>query len=654
MGEVWEFRDTIHVRGLLYDAGGNRLVREHSVRIAPDLSDAQARFEELADSLLIGGGASGTPSREGARLSLPAWRAFQSGFAALQRWDLDSAKAGFQRALALDPTYGAAQLWIAQVLAWRGDEPGNWQSYAAGALASEDSLTSRDRMLGTGLLALATGSYADACRIFEEMIGRDSLDFAAWFGLGDCRARDPLVATDSRGDPQFRGSYEAAMRAYRRALEIVPSVHLAFRGQAFHRLPELLYTETNHLRRGYALEKGDTVRFGAFPSMSRDTLEFVPRPLAAVVAAEPGAIPPTIGAAVSRNRELLRDVATTWVRAFPGRADAHETLALVLETLGELTAGRSPDSSALEEVRRARGVATDPVQALRLASTETRFLVKSGQLTRARALADSVLRVNPLPSAESAPHLRGLAALTGHAHLAARLQARAAADYTFLSSDWDEVTVPAELGEAALRLLAYASFGGPLDSVRALEQRIERLIPSYVVPGRRTAARQALLDIPAVLAFPERGATPLHRARAGGNYRLTMQWKLAHGDTAGVREDLHRLGLVQRDVRPGDVSFDATYHEARLRLAVGDTAGATKTLDLSLQALSTLGAGLTEQIPEVATLVRGMVLRAEVAEQVGDSATAARWARDVVALWSDADRELLPMITRMRTIAGVH
>ncbi len=41
LGEVWEFKDTIYVRGLLYDAAGQKLVREQSIRIAPDLSDAQ-------------------------------------------------------------------------------------------------------------------------------------------------------------------------------------------------------------------------------------------------------------------------------------------------------------------------------------------------------------------------------------------------------------------------------------------------------------------------------------------------------------------------------------------------------------------------------------------------------------------------------------
>jgi tetratricopeptide (TPR) repeat protein len=505
------------------------------------------------------------------------------------------------------------------------------------------------------MLALASDEWPRACRKFQEVIARDSLDFAGWFGLGECHAKDPLVVKDSSAESwHFRGSYEAAVRAYRRALEIVPSVHLAFRGQAFHRLPELLYTEPGRIRQGYALRGRDTVRFGAFPSMSRDTLEFVPHPLAEVVAAEPGAIPATIGMAVSRNRELMREIATTWVRAFPGRPDAHEALALVLETLGELSVGRSKDFSALSEVRRARALATEPAQALRLANIETRLLVKSEEMARARALADSVVRTNSSPSLDDARQLRGLAALTGHVHLAARLQERAAADYTFLTSDWEQVTVPLPVSEAALGLLAYSSFGTPVDSIRVLEQRVERLIPSYVVPARRSAARQAMLDIPAVLAFPERGVRPMHRPKAGGNYRLVMQWRLAQGDTAGVREEFRTLREAQRNLRPGDISFDATYHEAWLLLAVHDTAQAAQLLDLSLQAMSTLGSDLLDQLPEAATLVRGMALRAELAARAGDPATARRWARDVLTLWSNADPELQPMITRVRDIAGVH
>jgi hypothetical protein len=451
---------------------------------------------------------------------------------------------------------------------------------------------------------------------------------------------------------KFRGSYHGAATAYRRALEIVPSIYLAFRGEAFSRLPDLLFTESNHFRRGFALAP-DTVRFAAYPSMQRDTLEFLARPLAEVVAAKPGAIPSSVNAALSHNRELLRDIATSWVKAFPDRPEPHETLALVLETLGELSAGRSKDFSALSEIRRARALAHDRLTSLRLANGETRFLLKAEQMTAARTLADSLLKANPNPTLDEARQLRGLAALTGHVHLAARLQRRAAPEFTFLTPDWEEVNVPLPLTDAALGLYAYSSFGTPIDSLVRLEQRIERLIPSYVEPGKRMGTRQALLDASTVLAFPERGIRPMHRIKAGGRYLLAMQWQLGQEDTTGVRESFKNLEEVQRDFRPGDVAFDGTFHEAWLLLAIGDTAQATRLLDLSLDALPTARTEVLDQLPQVATLVRGMALRADLAASHHDSTTASRWSRDVVLLWSGADQELQPTVSRMRSLMQV-
>jgi hypothetical protein len=349
----------------------------------------------------------------------------------------------------------------------------------------------------------------------------------------------------------------------------------------------------------------------------------------------------------------MRDIATTWVTAFPRHADAHETLSLVLETLGELSAGRSKNYSALSEIRKARTLARDQAAALRVANAEDRLLLKSEHMSEARILADSLLRANPNPVLENAQQLRGLAALIGRVNLAAQLQRRSAPDYSFLAPDWQEIKVPLSLTDAALGLFAYASFGAPLDSIVGLEHRVERLIPGYVQASRREIVRQTLLDVPAMLTFPERGASPMHRPSAGGNYLLALQWKLSRGDTAGVRKGFAELGRLRQDLRQGDIAFDGTYHEARLLLAIGDTGSAIRLLDLSLEALPTLGTYLLDQLPQVATLVRGMALRAELATRAGDQAVAKHWAKNVATLWSEADPELQPTVQKMRSIAGI-
>jgi hypothetical protein len=221
-----------------------------------------------------------------------------------------------------------------------------------------------------------------------------------------------------------------------------------------------------------------------------------------------------------------------------------------------------------------------------------------------------------------------------------------------MTPDWEDVNVPLPMTDAALGLFAYASFGVPQDSLVALEQRIERLIPSYVEASKRSRTRQALLIMPAVLAFPERGLRPVHSLRPDGDYRLEMQLRLAQRNPTEVRRLFQELGEVRRNGRPGDVAFDGTYHEARLLLAIGDTVQALHLLDLSLEALPTLGTYLLDQLPQVATLVRGMALRAELAAQSGDSTTAKRWAGDVVVLWAGADPDLRPVVTRMQSIAA--
>jgi tetratricopeptide (TPR) repeat protein len=347
----------------------------------------------------------------------------------------------------------------------------------------------------------------------------------------------------------------------------------------------------------------------------------------------------------------MREIATGWVEAFPNRADAHETLALGLETLGELTVGRFKDYSAMSEIRRARGLADDRSTALRLANAETRFLVKLEKMAEARALADSLLEANPEPSLDDARRLRGLAALTGRVHLAARLQRRAAPEFTFLTPDWEEVDVPLPLTDAALGLFAYSSFGVPQDSLTALETRIERLIPSYVEASKRSRVRQALLVTPSALAYPELGLRPMHSLRPDGDYRLEIQLRLAQRNLPAVRQLFEKLSETRRNTRPGDVAFDGTYHEAWILLQIGDTAGATRLLDLSLEALPALGTYLLDQVPQVATLVRGMALRAELAKSMGDRSTAARWAGNVVALWSQSDAELIPTVKRMQELS---
>ena len=68
---------------------------------------------------------------------------------------------------------------------------------------------------------------------------------------------------------KFRSGYESAIRAYTRALTLVPTAHLAFAGVGFERLSGLLFTQSGELRRG--AREGDSTIWAAYPSRANDT-----------------------------------------------------------------------------------------------------------------------------------------------------------------------------------------------------------------------------------------------------------------------------------------------------------------------------------------------------------------------------------------------
>jgi len=655
-GEVAQFEDTVQVRAVLYDVrSGGATLRTHSVRFGADARDIAAKFRALADSLLLGHMRSPEAAAGivGTRM-LSAWQSYEAGHDALAEWNLGGAERGFRAAIQLDPEYSHANLWLAQTLAWAGRPVPEWRPYAIMGGRSSNPLGLHDRLLSRALVRLANQEYPQACTEYRAMLSRDSLDFAGWFGLGECQSRDHVVLRDTTISSRwrFRSSFRGAAQGYQRALELIPSVHRAFAGVAFTRLVRLFYAEPAIYRSGYALTP-DTVLFGAWPELLHDTLAFTPVPLADLFAGKPGTIPRSMNAAVAQNRELLRRITLDWVHAFPQSPDAHEALALVLESLGELGETGDPERSALRMVQTAEPFATDSSQQRRLGAAEVRLLVKLGDFAAARTRAEAVLGGWQRVGASEAAELSGLAALTGHVFAAATLLSRSAPVDTFLTWSGAPVVAPRPAAEPALALVAYAAFGAPRESVVVARRRAEQAILNWADERRRPMVRQALLNFPAVLAFPVVGLSDLHGAETGGNYLLGMQWAWAHGDTATVRARFAWLADMRHDFRPGDLASYAVYHEALLALALRDTATVVKHLDDFLGALPTASSELVTAASETAMLVRIMVLRAQLAEAQGDIPVAKRWGAAVATLWGGADPPLQEIVQQMRELAAL-
>jgi hypothetical protein len=108
------------------------------------------------------------------------------------------------------------------------------------------------------------------------------------------------------------------------------------------------------------------------------------------------------------------------------------------------------------------------------------------------------------------------------------------------------------------------------------------------------------------------------------------------------------LQRLRQFVEPARVSFDALVPEAAVMARAGYAETAAAWLD---QALTALRVSQPNADPiHVATLVRAMALRADLANQAGDKDTARRWAGAVVDLWADADAPVQPTLRRMRTM----
>jgi tRNA A-37 threonylcarbamoyl transferase component Bud32/tetratricopeptide (TPR) repeat protein len=653
-GEVRPIGDSVYVRAAVYDVGlGERALREFRVAVARELSDASARFRELADSLLLREPGIGVAADAMGTSSLEAWRAYAAAHRALGDWDLPRARHEFERALQLDPQYPQAYLGLAQAIAFAGiTDRSALREAAAHAVALRDRLPPSERNLASALLDLGEGRFQDACGRYGAMLTRDSLDFRAWHGLGECQAADNLVVADprTRSGWRFRSSHAAAIAAYSRALTLTPAVHRAFRGRAFARLTALFHVEMNRTKLGYRLIGSDTIRYGAFPELNGDTLTFVPYRAMDLFAGADGTKPPSQPPAVARNRELLRAITDRWVRSFPASPDAAESHAHSLDATGQLT-------SALDFARRARALARDRTQRFRLGATEVRLLLKSGAFEPAARMADSLLAASRPRDAETAMRAAGLAALTGRVHAAASLSGEAGPALSPLLApalpDGRPVSVPTAVLGLELALSAYAAFAAPADSIRAHWQRLAGASLRQVPAERRSRASAALLHRPAALAYEVLGPTALHSTPPeNAMLILEQQVALLRGDTAMVRAHADTTIAEARATPSAPLSTTYVFHTARQLLGTKDTLRASALLDLLLDALPSAPADLLDDAVDGATLVRAMALRAELAAAARDTTRAVRWASAAATLWRAADAPLADKVARMRSIAA--
>jgi len=565
--------------------------------------------------------------------SLAAWQEYQRGMTAIHDWQLDTADVALARAAASDPAFARASLWLAVVRTWRGDDPARWRYAVERAASGSRRLGRHEAMMTQALLEMADGRYERACPHWRELTRAAPDDFAAWYGTGQCEATDSAVVPDPRSPSgwRFRSSYHSALAAYRRALALLPSLLGTFRGDAYASARTLLYTRGTRRRMGRALPP-DTLSFLAEPAWRGDSLSMVPYPAGHQTSIRPEAR----ALAILRQRELLRDLAQTWVAALPQSADARITLALAMEFLG--------DPAALDTVRRARALVRTDAERVHQMGSECWMRVRLALAGDSAALAIPVVQADSLLATYATridpPEpalLSSLAMLRGRPSLSARLLRREAA-----AAGW---TIPAAVGLPGVGLLAFAAAGGPADSLRRLVREVEDAIARTLPASRREGAALEWVGRPLTLAFPAIELPVPDRLIGRGDWLLDVLDAYRRHDTSGVTGPLARVQARRSDATI--LTFDTLLPEAWVLAAIGLDSAAIGPLDRSLAAAGNVAPPGVELTVHAGSLIRAMALRAELAARHGDRVTARHWAGIVERLWRDGEPAVRPVLRRM-------
>jgi eukaryotic-like serine/threonine-protein kinase len=631
--------DSAHARAQLYDIDSDVAVR--SIRL--DNVQDRSALTRLAHDLLTAPdrpeAADGGDERTSSYI---AWNAYGRGHTALANGDFAGAEKQFRDAVTADGAFAPARVWLAQILAWRPPESqGDWREQIAQALRPDAGLSARDRTIGLAVARMSERRYPDACIEYAKLTRSDSSDFVGLYGLGQCNALDSLVVPSATSPShwRFRSRYADAASGYIRALDVNPNAHSIF---PFSALAELLPTASTKTRRGHSAEGEE---FAAYPSLIGDTVVFVPYSLVEFANLPAERTANSRNAALAADLDLLLDFTTDWTRRAPSSSMAFQALADVLEARGEIARNRSGGMSAIQAITKARQVAITPREGQLAAGKDAWLRFKQGDFVRARAIADSLFSVSQ-PRPEDAEAFIGLAALTGKLGKISEL-GRITSDYATAAR-----TVPIPVMDAAAPFFAFAALGVCQDTTSVLERRLDDQILHYVAENQLDRIRQALKARPLSMLAPCTAGKSSLRVQAGSNRLLKLQQAFALSDYRALTALMRGVAENAKTQSPGDVSLDFTYQLAWLRAAMGDTAAATRLLEGALGALPSLSSISLRDAAAAAAAGRAMVLRAEIANRMGDIDQQRKWARAVADLWATADQPLQPVVARMRVLAA--
>ncbi len=630
--------DSIRLRATLVDTRTDSVLDSDGITVARLGRGRDSAMTALVARLLFPGAGDGV----GGTSSFAAQQAYLRGRSALMDLNLARADSEFRHATESDSGFSRAFLGLAQARQWLSQPATQWTFAAERAAADTAHVRGDEQVIAAALVDVSHDRRDAACAKWSALTVRDSNDFTAWYGLGNCLRNDNVVVRDVRSPTgwRFRASYQQAVVAYERAFQLSSTANLALSEGVLDDMQFFLNLRGTQLRPGKSAAP-DSLTFVGRLSYRGDTLVLLPLPRSGPMALaglthNAGSLEEAI--LLQRNRFQL--MARMWRVRLPSNAGAIEAVARALDVLG--------NASAVDTIALARHLAGQATPSLRIGALEVWLRLKYSApgnpdgLLIAAALADSLLdKASPRTSSE-ARVLASLAALRGRASLAARL---AREDHT--------AGLPVSLQQTAPALLEFSALGGPVDSLRRLESAMEMGIASGVPLADRPTLRRRWVVRAASIALPEyefavvrETVAPVSRSDTLLAALRTRDKALAARVLAQVHEEQRRQALHSYDITPTTL-----YGAAALLSALGAGVESAAQLDATLDSLAFMQPQTLTDAGEAGTLIRSFRLRATLAAQLGDTATARKWARVVKTLWSKPDPFLRATTDEMQRLS---
>jgi serine/threonine-protein kinase len=626
LGDLRREGDSLAIEAKVHDVRTGERIATHLVRAAWG-ADPRPLFDRIAGEIL---GTSGAPPGERPSVlaqtttSIAAYRAYLAGTAAMQRFQIDSAKTLLRRAVELDSGFALAYMRLRDAEGWE-TSGGSGERRRAALEAAERhsaSLPPRFKRLLEYHRAYENGDYRRARRIVSELIARDSSDVEAWYQLGEAHFHHlSQTYTATRMPPNLGdtlGNIGHALQAFQRTLALDSAYVLAYQ----HILDAL-----------------------AGCTGSR---EWVCTPDSAVYGM-PDDLERRFGASAIERwkrdaREAQLATARGWVAVVPDNWRPRMALVRALYT-----------QSRFDEARAEADAAARLGWAREASPWRAMLAFRDGRPGDAAAYLDSAVAgmTDPVAFLQGVQNIgTPIVLLAGGGGRVA--SGRKLADVLFAVLPFD--SAPADGGlmmtKAEIRRLmdGYMSSEAGLPDVRDYAREVRQTLEQRA-GGDSTRLRQLVtaFGTTAISGYlASRDTTLLARFLALADTTGSAPWRvgdahlaLARGDSAGARM---RVDRHFRDPEPTEFAGEPGILRA---FAWGDLLARLGEHRLALQAYAALDTA-SQRMQHPGFVVRSWAARGASHEALGETAPAIRQYERFLDAWHGADPELQPEVERVR------